>query len=120
MLAIHAVYRTPAELTPRYATADAQTRQALDLVFELWQSFAKAQRDFFRNSVPRATVDEIYGASHYVFISHTDFRHTDHPQCRPIDSRRQYKERVSARLSGPVAAPRASSPGRSRLDGARR
>jgi non-heme chloroperoxidase len=72
MLAIYAVYETPAQLVPRYNIADQQTRQALDQIFDIWQTFAKAQRDYFRKSVPQARVDEIDGASHYVFISHRE------------------------------------------------
>lgn len=72
ILAIYAVYRTPADLIARYKTAGPATRQGLDQVFGLWQPFAKAQREFFRKSVPQARVDEIHGASHYVFISHRD------------------------------------------------
>jgi hypothetical protein len=69
ILAIYAVYRSPADLSARYKTADLETRQGLDQVFALWQSFAKAQRDLLRKSVPQPQVDEIQGASHYVFIS---------------------------------------------------
>jgi non-heme chloroperoxidase len=72
ILAIYAVYRTPADLSPRYKTADAETRHGLDQVFALWQSFAKQQRELFRKSVPQARVDEIQGANHYVFISDRD------------------------------------------------
>jgi non-heme chloroperoxidase len=72
ILAIYAVYRTPADLSPRYKTADSAVRQGLDQVFALWQSFAKDQRRLLRKSVPRAQIDEIQGASHYVFISNGD------------------------------------------------
>ena len=72
MLAIYVVYETPAQLVPRYNIADQETRQALDQIFEMWQTFAKAQRELFRKSVPQARVDEIDGASHYVFISHRE------------------------------------------------
>jgi pimeloyl-ACP methyl ester carboxylesterase len=72
ILAIYAVYETPAQLLPRYNIADRETRQALDRIFDMWQPFAKAQRDFFRKSAPQARVDEIDGASHYVFISHRE------------------------------------------------
>jgi non-heme chloroperoxidase len=72
ILAIYAVYQTPADLSARYKTADSGTRQGLDQVFALWQSFAKGQRELLRKSVPRARVDEIQGASHYVFISNRD------------------------------------------------
>jgi non-heme chloroperoxidase len=72
ILAIYAVYRTPADLSPRYKTADSETRQGLDQVFALWQSFAKDQRELLRKSVPQARVDEIQGANHYVFISDRD------------------------------------------------
>ena len=72
ILAIYAVYRTPADLSARYKTANSETRQGLDQVFALWQSFAKDQRRLFRKSVPQARVDEIQGASHYVFISNSD------------------------------------------------
>jgi hypothetical protein len=88
ILAIYAVYRTPADLGFRCKTADSGTRQGLDQVFALWQSFAKDLRKLFRKSVPQARVDEILGASHYVFISNRDgvlkdmqafWRHTDWP-----------------------------------------
>jgi pimeloyl-ACP methyl ester carboxylesterase len=72
ILAIYAVYRTPTDLSARYKTADSETRQGLDQVFALWQLFAKDQRQLLRNSVPQAQVDEIQGASHYVFISNRD------------------------------------------------
>ena len=69
ILAIYAVYRTPADLSARYKTADSETRQGLGQIFALWQSFAKDQRELLRKSVPQARVDEIQGANHYVFIS---------------------------------------------------
>jgi len=72
MLAIYAVPKTPAQLVPRYTTADRETRLALDKIFEIWQASAKAQRDRFRESVPRARVVELNGASHYLFISDRD------------------------------------------------
>jgi non-heme chloroperoxidase len=72
ILAIYAVYKSPAQLIARYTTADRETRQALDQIFDMWQPFAKAQRDLFRRSVPQARVDEINSASHYVFISHRE------------------------------------------------
>jgi non-heme chloroperoxidase len=72
ILAIYAVYRTPADLSARYKTADSGTRQGLDQVFALWQSFSNDQRKLLRKSVPQARVDEIQGASHYVFISNRD------------------------------------------------
>jgi hypothetical protein len=72
ILAIYAVYQTPADLSPRYKTADAETRHGFDQVFALWQSFAKQQREPFRKSVPQARADEIQGANHYVFISDRD------------------------------------------------
>lgn len=73
ILAIYAVYRTPADLSPRYRTANSETRQGLDQVFALWHSFAKDQRELLRKSVPQARVDEIQGANHYVFISNSDW-----------------------------------------------
>lgn len=72
ILAIYAVYQTPADLSARYKTADLKTRQGLDQVFALWQSFAKDQRELLRKSVAQVRVDEIQGASHYVFISNRD------------------------------------------------
>ena len=72
ILAIYAVCKTPAQLVPRYNIADRETRQALDQIFDMWQPFAKAQRNLLRKSVPQARVDEIDGASHYVFISHRE------------------------------------------------
>jgi pimeloyl-ACP methyl ester carboxylesterase len=72
ILAIYAVYRTAADLSPRYKTADSETRQGLDQIFALWQSFAHVQRELLRKSVPQARVDEIRGANHYVFISNRD------------------------------------------------
>ena len=72
ILAIYAVYKTPAQFIARYNIADRETRQALDEVFAMWQPFAKAQRILFRKSVPEARVVEIVGASHYVFISHRE------------------------------------------------
>jgi pimeloyl-ACP methyl ester carboxylesterase len=72
LLAIYAVYETPARLLPRYNIADRETRQGLDQIFDMWQPFAKSQRDFLRKSVLQARIDEIQGASHYVFISHQE------------------------------------------------
>jgi non-heme chloroperoxidase len=69
MLAVYAVYERPAQLAPRYKVADRETRDALDQAFAMWQTFAKGQRDLFRESAPHARVVEIEGASHYVFIS---------------------------------------------------
>lgn len=70
MLAIYAVYDRPAQLLPRYNFVDRRTKQTIEAIFGMWQAFAKAQRDLFRNRVPQARVVEIHGASHYVFISH--------------------------------------------------
>ena len=53
ILAIYAVYRIPADLSARYKTADSATRQGLDQVFALWQSFAKDQRELLRKRVRR-------------------------------------------------------------------
>jgi non-heme chloroperoxidase len=72
IFAIYAVYETPAQLLPRYNIADRETRQSLDQIFDMWQPFANGQRDLLRKSVARARMDEIYGASHYVFISHQE------------------------------------------------
>jgi non-heme chloroperoxidase len=72
IFAIYAVYETPAQLLPRYNIADCQTRQGLDQIFAMWQPFAKGQRDLLRKSVPQARVDEIHGASHYIFISNQE------------------------------------------------
>jgi non-heme chloroperoxidase len=69
MLSIFAVANTPAQLVPRYSIADTETRQALKKVFEIWQPFAKFQRELFRKSVPHARVVEISDANHRVFIS---------------------------------------------------
>jgi len=69
VLAIYTVYDNPAELAPRYKIASPETRQALDQVFALWQTFAGSQRDSFRMSLPHAHIVEIRGASHYCFIS---------------------------------------------------
>jgi non-heme chloroperoxidase len=69
MLAMYAVYQNPAQLVARYHGADPETRRALEQVFALWQPFAKRQRDLLRQSVPKARVVEIEGASHYLFIS---------------------------------------------------
>jgi non-heme chloroperoxidase len=70
ILAIYAVYKTPAQLLPRYKTADPETRSTISRILDIWQQSARAQRDRFRKSVPQARVVEIDGASHYVFISH--------------------------------------------------
>ena len=72
ILAIYAVYQTPAQLLPRYNMADRETRQGLDQVFDLWQPFARGQRKLLRDTAPGARIDEIHGASHYIFISHQD------------------------------------------------
>jgi len=72
ILAIYAVYETPAQLLPRYNIADRETRQLLDQIFNMWQPFAKGQRDLLRKDVPEARIDEIHGASHYIFISHRE------------------------------------------------
>jgi non-heme chloroperoxidase len=72
IFAIYAVYQTPAQLLPRYNIADRETRQGLDKIFDLWQPFASSQRELLRDSVPGARLDEIHGASHYIFSSHKD------------------------------------------------
>jgi len=72
VLAIYAVYENPAELAPRYKIASPETRQALDQVFALWQTFAGSQRASFRRSMPHARIIEIHGASHYCFISNRE------------------------------------------------
>jgi hypothetical protein len=71
ILAIYAVYRTPADLSARHKTADPETRQGFDQVFALWQSFAKDQRILLRKSVPQARVDETQGAQVIMFSSPT-------------------------------------------------
>jgi non-heme chloroperoxidase len=70
MLAMYSVYTDPAQLAPRYNTADPDVRRGIEQIFDMWQKFAKAQRDGFRESAPNARVVEIKGASHYLFISH--------------------------------------------------
>jgi hypothetical protein len=72
ILAIYAVYKTPAQLLPRYKTSDPETRATIEKIFDIWQQFAGAQRAGFRASLPQARVVEIDGASHYVFISHRE------------------------------------------------
>jgi pimeloyl-ACP methyl ester carboxylesterase len=72
MMAVYAIYQRPGQLVARYDVADEGTRSALDQVFALWQPFALAQRELFSRSVPAARVDDIAGASHYVFISNRD------------------------------------------------
>lgn len=72
VLAIYTVYDNPAELAPQYKIAGPETRQALNQVFALWQTFAESQRDSFRRSLPHAQVVEIRGASHYCFISNRE------------------------------------------------
>lgn len=52
ILAIYAVYRTPTDLGPRYKTADRGTRQGIDQVFALWQSFAKTRETYFARAFP--------------------------------------------------------------------
>jgi non-heme chloroperoxidase len=69
MLAIYAVPKTPAQLVPRYKTANRKTRLALEKIFEMERQFAKTQRDTFRTSVPQARVVELNGTGHYIFIS---------------------------------------------------
>ena len=41
----------------------------MDKIFDIWQTFAREQRDAFRKAVPHARVVAVDGASHYVFIS---------------------------------------------------
>lgn len=72
ILAIYAVYEAPAQLLPRYNMADRETRQGLDQIFDMWQPFARGQRELLRDSASGARIDEIHGASHYIFISHKD------------------------------------------------
>jgi pimeloyl-ACP methyl ester carboxylesterase len=69
ILAMYAIPKTPAQLVPRYKSADQETRQALDRIFEIRTRSATMQRDRFRKTVPQAHVVELYGASHYLFIS---------------------------------------------------
>jgi non-heme chloroperoxidase len=70
ILAIYAVYKTPAQLLPRYVTADPATRSTINEIFDIWRQSARAQRNYFRKTMPLARVVEIDGTSHYVFISH--------------------------------------------------
>jgi pimeloyl-ACP methyl ester carboxylesterase len=72
ILAIYAVYETPEQMMPRYKTADRETRQVLDQIFDIWQPFAKAERDDLRSRLPGARLVETNGASHYLFISHPE------------------------------------------------
>ena len=76
VLAIYAIPLTPGELVPRYRqpyeSGDAQVRRPLDAIFDTWQRSADTQRKEFRRAVPHATVVELRGASHYVFISHAN------------------------------------------------
>lgn len=69
VLAIYAVYTSPEQLVPRHKTADLPTRQAIDQIFDMWQPFAKAQRNLLRSSLPQAQIVEIAGGNHYIFIS---------------------------------------------------
>jgi non-heme chloroperoxidase len=69
MLAIYSVYTDPAQLALRYNTADPEVRHGIEQIFDMWQKFAKAQRNDFRQSAPNVRVVEIKGASHYLFIS---------------------------------------------------
>ncbi len=72
ILAIYAVPEIPDQMLPRYKFSDAETRAAIDKIFEIWTAAAKQQRDSFRKRVPQARVVELNGASHYVFISHRE------------------------------------------------
>ena len=72
MLAIYAVYQTPAQLFPAYSIADLERRQCIDQIFKIWQPFAKSERDRFRRTVSSARVEEIEGANHYIFISNPE------------------------------------------------
>ena len=72
MLAIYAVYTNPAQLLPRYTTADPEARRGIEMIFGIWQTAAKAERDRFRLSAPLARVHEIAGARHDLFISNRD------------------------------------------------
>jgi len=72
LLAIYAVYDTPAQFAPRYGFADRETRRDLGQIFEMWRQFTAEQRQLLRKDVPSANVVEIRGASHYVFISHRE------------------------------------------------
>jgi pimeloyl-ACP methyl ester carboxylesterase len=71
-MAIYAVYTAPAQLVPRYATADLTTQVIIDQIFAMWQPFAQGQRNLLRSSTSGADVIEIPGASHYVFISNRE------------------------------------------------
>ena len=62
----------PAQLLPRYTTADPETRRGIETIFGIWQTAAKAERDRFRMSAPQARVHEMAGARHDVFISNRD------------------------------------------------
>ena len=70
-LAIYAIFDTPAQFSPRFATADPATKQTLQSIYELWHEFAARQRQAFQQAVPAAHVVEIHGANHYIFLSHS-------------------------------------------------
>ncbi len=105
ILAVYAVYKTPAQLIPRYNIADSETRQAFDQVFAMWQPFAKSQRELFRQSAPLARVVEIEGASHYIFISNReesparDASIPSTPFAVKIATQLNYCDRVTRRLA---------------------
>lgn len=72
LLAIYAVYDTPAQFAPRYGFADHETQEDLGEIFDMWRQFTATQRQLLRNGIPSARVVEIHGANHYIFISHQE------------------------------------------------
>jgi non-heme chloroperoxidase len=72
IMAIYAVYTAPVQLVPRYSTTDRPTQAIMDQIFAMWQPFATGQRALLKERVPHANVVELFGASHYVFISNRE------------------------------------------------
>lgn len=73
VLSINAIMLTPRQLlNGRYDMACAEARAVFDRIFAISQPTAAAQRNAFRVALPQATVLDLEGANHYVFISHRD------------------------------------------------
>jgi hypothetical protein len=73
VLSINAIPLTPRQLlNGRYDIAGAEARAVFDRIFAIWQPTAAGQRNAFREALPQATVLDLEGANHYVFISHRD------------------------------------------------
>jgi pimeloyl-ACP methyl ester carboxylesterase len=72
VLAIYAVPRTPAEKYPWIGELDREERALVEARFAVEARILGRQRERFRSEVPSATVVEVPGGRHYVFLTHPE------------------------------------------------